>query len=282
MSKIALAGAMIGLLCAGPAGWPALAAGGAPGARPLGRLGRRRRERVHAAQDRARPGHLRSGASLCQQFRGAPHRRAAELAGGRSQQSQSQALGDRGPEAGQRRVARRQGHVHPRSALLADRRARHAAQSGPALFRADPKEVWIIQEADHRVRHVLLDQPHSADPKPTWYGESVGHYEGGDTLVVDTIGMNDKTFVDSYRTPHTRRAARGGALQADRGRQGAGGQFHRRGSGRLQRTVVGEQALAARAGAARRGSLRREQRELFQLRCRAVAAGASGRISNAA
>src|SRR5947209_251649 len=35
-----------------------------------------------------------------------------------------------------------------------------------------------------------------------WYGESVGHYEG-DTLVVDTIGLNTKTYVDNYRTPHT-------------------------------------------------------------------------------
>ena len=34
------------------------------------------------------------------------------------------------------------------------------------------------------------------------YGESVGHYEG-DTLVIDTIGLNTKTFIDSYRTPHT-------------------------------------------------------------------------------
>jgi hypothetical protein len=40
------------------------------------------------------------------------------------------------------------------------------------------------------------------NPKPSWYGESVGHYEG-DTLVVDTIALNDKTFVDNYRTPHT-------------------------------------------------------------------------------
>jgi len=31
---------------------------------------------------------------------------------------------------------------------------------------------------------------------------SVGHYEG-DTLVIDTIGLNDKTVVDIYRTPHT-------------------------------------------------------------------------------
>jgi hypothetical protein len=74
---------------------------------------------------------------------------------------------------------------------------------GRLYFVQTPKEVWIIQEADHRVRHVLLDQQHAASPKPTWYGESVGHYEGGDTLVIDTIGMNDKSFVDSYRTPHT-------------------------------------------------------------------------------
>jgi hypothetical protein len=39
--------------------------------------------------------------------------------------------------------------------------------------------------------------------KPSWYGESVGHYENGDTLVIDTIGLSDRTFVDGYRTPHT-------------------------------------------------------------------------------
>jgi hypothetical protein len=74
---------------------------------------------------------------------------------------------------------------------------------GRLYFVQTPKEVRILQEADHRVRRIALDQPHSPNPKPSWYGESVGHYEGGDTLVVDTIGMNDKSFVDSYRTPHT-------------------------------------------------------------------------------
>jgi len=44
--------------------------------------------------------------------------------------------------------------------------------------------------------------PHSAHLKPSWYGESVGRYEG-DTLVVDTIGMNDKAYLDGFRTPHT-------------------------------------------------------------------------------
>jgi hypothetical protein len=74
---------------------------------------------------------------------------------------------------------------------------------GRLHFVQTPKQVWILQQSDHRVRRIYLNRPHSANLKPTWYGESVGHYEGGDTLVVDTVGMNDRTFVDSYRTPHT-------------------------------------------------------------------------------
>jgi hypothetical protein len=73
----------------------------------------------------------------------------------------------------------------------------------PVYFLQMPKEVVLMWDEDHMTRHIYLDQPHSAHPKPSWFGESVGHYEGGDTLVVDTIGLNDRTFVDSYRTPHT-------------------------------------------------------------------------------
>jgi hypothetical protein len=72
----------------------------------------------------------------------------------------------------------------------------------PLYFVQTPKQVIMIYSNDQQVRHVYLDVPHSADLKPSWYGESVGHYEG-DTLVVDTIGLNDKTFVDNFRTPHT-------------------------------------------------------------------------------
>jgi hypothetical protein len=68
-------------------------------------------------------------------------------------------------------------------------------------FVQTPREVILILAG--RMRRIYLNVPHSANPAPSWYGESVGHYEGGDTLVVDTIGFNDKTFVDSYRTPHT-------------------------------------------------------------------------------
>jgi hypothetical protein len=64
------------------------------------------------------------------------------------------------------------------------------------------KEVLIIHEADSQVRHVAMNVAHSANLKPSWYGDSVGRYDG-DTLVVDTVGLNDKTFIDNYRTPHT-------------------------------------------------------------------------------
>jgi hypothetical protein len=72
----------------------------------------------------------------------------------------------------------------------------------PIVFLQRPKEVWMFWHEDNQVRHVYLNVPHSKNPKPSWYGESVGHYEG-DSLVIDTIGMNDKTVVDIYRTPHT-------------------------------------------------------------------------------
>ena len=65
-----------------------------------------------------------------------------------------------------------------------------------------PKEVLLIYSGNHEVRHVYLNVPHSANPAPSWYGESVGHYEG-DTLVVDTIGLSPKAVIDNYHTPHT-------------------------------------------------------------------------------
>lgn len=72
----------------------------------------------------------------------------------------------------------------------------------PVYFVQTPKEVTIIDELNHEVRHIYLDVPHSKSLKPSWYGESVGHYEGGE-LVADTVGMNDKPPVDNYGTPHT-------------------------------------------------------------------------------
>src|SRR6267142_102199 len=69
-------------------------------------------------------------------------------------------------------------------------------------FTQTQKEITVIHELDQQTRHIYMNVPHSKNPKPSWYGESVGHYDG-DELVVDTIGMNDRSFVDNYRTPHT-------------------------------------------------------------------------------
>jgi hypothetical protein len=74
---------------------------------------------------------------------------------------------------------------------------------GGALYiLQSPSEVTMLFSGNAEVRHIWLNASHSANLKPSWYGESIGHYEG-DTLVVDTIGLNDKTFLDNYRTPHT-------------------------------------------------------------------------------
>ena len=75
----------------------------------------------------------------------------------------------------------------------------------PVYFLQTPTQVTIINEGDAQMRRVYLNAPHTSNPKPSWYGESVGHYENGDTLVVDTIGLNTKTFIDLYLTPHTER-----------------------------------------------------------------------------
>ena len=72
----------------------------------------------------------------------------------------------------------------------------------PIFLIQGPKEVVMVWQGDHVVRRVRLDVPHSRDVKPSWFGESVGHYEG-DTLVIDTIGIDKRTYVDGYQTPHT-------------------------------------------------------------------------------
>ena len=72
----------------------------------------------------------------------------------------------------------------------------------PVYFFQTPKEVLLVWMQDHQVRRVRLNEKHETNPRTGWFGDSVGHYEG-DTLVVDTIGLSPRTFVDNYFTPHT-------------------------------------------------------------------------------
>ena len=64
--------------------------------------------------------------------------------------------------------------------------------------------IFMLQEGNaHTYRQIFLDgRKHPEDPSPTWYGHSIGRWEGG-TLVIDTIGLNDKFWLDGSGTPHT-------------------------------------------------------------------------------
>jgi hypothetical protein len=73
----------------------------------------------------------------------------------------------------------------------------------PVYFIQLPNVVYIVWQRDHFVRRIALTDKHSENVKPSWFGESIGHYENGDTLVVDTIGISSKSHIDSFRTPHT-------------------------------------------------------------------------------
>ena len=65
-----------------------------------------------------------------------------------------------------------------------------------------PDRVVILYEgASHMYRVVLMNAEHSKDPDPTWLGESVGHWEGNDTLVIDTVAFNGKTWLDYVGHP---------------------------------------------------------------------------------
>ena len=70
----------------------------------------------------------------------------------------------------------------------------------PLYIIQTPEEV--VMYTGKYARHIYMNVPHSKDLQPSWYGESVGRYEG-DTLVVDTIGQNDRTLLDMFRTPHS-------------------------------------------------------------------------------
>jgi hypothetical protein len=67
-----------------------------------------------------------------------------------------------------------------------------------------PDKIAILYSNNHEARHVRLNEPHRVPVRPSWYGDSVGHYEG-DTLVIDTVGVKIGPFamVDMYGTPHS-------------------------------------------------------------------------------
>jgi hypothetical protein len=67
-----------------------------------------------------------------------------------------------------------------------------------------PTHMFFLFEGNiHSYRQIFMDgRPHPKDPDPTWFGHSVGRFEG-DTLVIDTVGFNDRFWFDFAGHPHT-------------------------------------------------------------------------------
>ena len=65
-------------------------------------------------------------------------------------------------------------------------------------------QILILYKHDHQLRRIHLNRSHAACVTPSWYGDSVGHFEG-DTLVVDTVGFKLGPFsmIDRFGTPYS-------------------------------------------------------------------------------
>ena len=66
-----------------------------------------------------------------------------------------------------------------------------------------PGRVVIVYEYDHLVRQIYTDgRGHRSDLAASWMGDSIGHWEG-DTLVVESVNFNDRTWLDRRAVPHS-------------------------------------------------------------------------------
>ena len=73
----------------------------------------------------------------------------------------------------------------------------------PSKFIQTPGEVVILLEADGAARQIFTDgRKHTPDPQPSWLGYSIGKWEG-DSLVVHTVGFNDKGWLDAFGHPRS-------------------------------------------------------------------------------
>jgi hypothetical protein len=66
-----------------------------------------------------------------------------------------------------------------------------------------PGRIFMYFETNNILREIWMDgRKHTEDPDPSWMGESIGRWEG-DTLVIDTTGFNDKSWLDQDGLPHS-------------------------------------------------------------------------------
>jgi hypothetical protein len=104
-------------------------------------------------------------------------------------------------EAGKKVMASRQSKDDPEANCLPTGIPRQAPY--PWRIVQTPTHIFLLFEGNiHSFRQIFMNGKHPADPDPTWYGHSTGTWDG-DSLVVDTVGFNDKFWFDFRGHPHT-------------------------------------------------------------------------------
>lgn len=73
--------------------------------------------------------------------------------------------------------------------------------AGPIQILQSDDQVTILYQRGQQIRNIYLNEDHPENLQHSWYGHSVGHYEGANTLVVDTIAQDSRSAVDSFGTP---------------------------------------------------------------------------------
>jgi hypothetical protein len=77
------------------------------------------------------------------------------------------------------------------------------AYTHPYKIVQTPGLIVVLYESQTTFRQIFTDgRSHPTDPEPSWLGYSIGRWEG-DVLVVETIGFNDKTWLDGFGHPHS-------------------------------------------------------------------------------
>ena len=99
------------------------------------------------------------------------------------------------------RAAKRDVH-DPIDSCLPHGAARLMFAPYPLLIMQANGQLDLIQEANHTTRLIYIDQPPVDNDDPKWLGDSTGRWEG-DTLVVDTINNDPRTWLDKAGLPHS-------------------------------------------------------------------------------
>jgi len=93
----------------------------------------------------------------------------------------------------------------PNAQCLPPGPTRMTARAHPTMILQRPDVIAILSESEHIFRLIYTDgRDHPADAKdyPAWYGYSIGKWQG-DTLVVDTVGVNERTWLDGAGHEHS-------------------------------------------------------------------------------